>query len=329
MRLKCAFSNNPRVRPLVDGTVRIDGADCEWQGGSPASLHLRHLNENAFDVFEFSLSNLMITRDRPEMRQRLRWLAVPVFISKATMWLHLNIYVHMDSGIRSLADFKGKRMGVPDYQMTAAVWMRIVLRQLYGIEPQDLHWINGRPASHTHGEGATDNLAAGIEVRQLQAHEVMNDLLQRGEIDAAYGDNDRAAVEAGAAVRPLFGPGDATAILADFRRKTGITPVNHTLVMQERLVESYPDLPMKLFDAFERSKKEAYRRAREAAGGYLLFPHDHFAQIATLFGDDPYPAGLAANRAMLKMLAEELQLEGLVRELPDAEALFAESTRRT
>jgi 4,5-dihydroxyphthalate decarboxylase len=329
MRLKCAFSNNPRVRPLVDGTVQIEGAECEWQGGSPASLHLRHLKDDAFDVFEFSLSNLMITRDRPELRQRLRWLAIPVFISKATMWLHLNIYVHVDSGIRSLADLKGKRMGVPDYQMTAAVWMRIVLRQLYGIEPQEIHWVNGRPASHTHGQGVTDDLAPGIMVRHLQAHELLNDLLQRGEIDAAYGDNDRAAVESGSCVRPLFGVGDATTIIAEFRSKTGITPVNHTLVMQERLADQYPDLPMKLFHAFEQSKQEAYRRARETAGGYLLFPHDHFSQVAALFGEDPYPAGLAANRAMLKMLAEELHLEGLVRDLPNTEALFAEATRGT
>jgi 4,5-dihydroxyphthalate decarboxylase len=329
MRLKCAFSNNPRVRPLVDGTVRIEGAECEWQGGSPATLHLRHLTDNACDVFEFSLSNLMITRDRPELRQRLRWSAVPVFISKATMWLHLNIYVHADSGIRGLADLKGKRMGVPDYQMTAAVWMRIVLRHLYGIEPHDIHWVNGRPASRTHGQGVTDRLAPGIDIRHLQEHELLNDLLQRGEIDAAYGDNDRAAIDPGAAVRPLFGAGDATAILAEFRRKTGITPVNHTLVMQQRLAEQYPDLPMKLFHAFERSKQEAYRRAREAAGGYLLFPHDHFSQVAALFGEDPYPAGLAANRVMLQMLAQELHLEGLVRELPNTEALFAEATRAT
>lgn len=329
MRLKCAFSHNPRVQPLLDGTVEIEGTQCDWVGGSPASLHLRHLNDDAFDVFEFSLSNLMITRDRPQERQRLRWLAIPIFLSKATMWLHLNIYVHSDSGIRSLADFKGKRIGIPDYQMTAAVWMRIVLRQLYGIEPQDIQWVNGRSPAHTHGQGVTDHLAPGIVVRRLQGHESLNDLLQRGEIDAAYGDNGSAGVGAGACVRPLFGSGDATAIIGQFRQKTGITPVNHTLIVQERLVEQYPDLPMKLFHAFEQSKQEAYRRARQTAGGYLLFPHDHFAKAAALFGDDPYPSGLRVNRPMLEMLAEELQSEGLVRERPDTQALFAHATRGT
>jgi 4,5-dihydroxyphthalate decarboxylase len=329
MRLKCAFSNNPRVQPLVDGKVRIEGAECEWERGSPASLHLRHLKDDAFDVFEFSLSNLLITRDRPQQRQRLRWLAIPIFLSKATMWLRLNIYVHVNSGIRRLADFKGKRIGVPDYQMTAAVWMRIVLRQLYGITPQDIDWVNGRPASHTHGEGATDYLAPAIRLRRLEAHESLNDLLQRGEIDAAYGDNDSAAVEPSASVRPLFGPGDATAIIGEFRAKTGITPVNHVLIVQERLVEQYPDLAIKLFHAFEQSKQEAYRRARQAAGGYLLFPHDDFARVAALFGEDPYPSGLAANRLMLKMAAEEVYAEGLVRKLPNTESLFAETTRGT
>src|SRR5687768_8158352 len=329
MRLKCAFSNNPRVQPLADGTIQIEGAECEWQRGSPANLHLRHLNDDTFDVFEFSLSNLLIVRDRQERRQRLRWQAIPIFLSKATMWLHLNIYVHVDSGIHSLADLKGKRFGVPDYQMTAAVWMRIVLRQLYGITPQDIDWVNGRPPSHTHGQGATDYLAQGIRLRRLDGRESLNDLLQRGEVDAAYGDNDSADVRPSASVRPLFVPGDATEILGAFRAKTGITPVNHVLMMQERLIEQYPDLPMKVFHAFEQSKQEAYRRARQAAGGYLLFPHDHFAKVAALFGEDPYPSGIAANRLMLKMVAEEVYSEGLVREPPDTESLFAEATRGT
>jgi 4,5-dihydroxyphthalate decarboxylase len=100
-------------------------------------------------------------------------------------------------------------------------------------------------------------------------------------------------------------------------------------MIQERLVEQYPDLPMKVFRAFEQSKQEAYKRARQAAGGYLLFPNDHFAKVAELFGDDPYPSGLAANQQMLKILAEEVYSEGLVRELPDTESLFVEATRGT
>jgi 4,5-dihydroxyphthalate decarboxylase len=329
MRLKCAFSNNPRVQPLVDGTIRIEGVECEWQRGSPANLHLQHLTDDACDVFEFSLSNFLIVRDRSERRERLRWQAIPIFLSKATMWLRQNIYVHVDSGIRSLADLKGKRFGVPDYQMTAAVWMRIVLRELHGITPEDIHWVNGRPPSHTHGEGATDYLAPGIRLSRLDGRESLDVLLQRGEVDAAYGDNDVADVKPSASVRPLFAPGDATEIIAAFRAKTGITPVNHALMIQERLIEQHPDLPMKVFHAFEQSKHEAYRRARQAAPGYFLFPDDHFAKMAALFGEDPYPSGLAANRVMLKVVAEEVYSEGLVREMPDTESLFAQATRGT
>jgi 4,5-dihydroxyphthalate decarboxylase len=329
MRLKCAFSNNPRVQPLADGTIRIEGVECEWQRGSPANLHLQHLTDDSCDVFEFSLSNFLIVRDRPERRERLRWQAIPIFLSKATMWLRQNIYAHVDSGVRSLADLKGKRFGVPDYQMTAAVWMRIVLRQLYGIAPEDIHWLNGRPPSHTHGEGTTDYLAPSIRLQRLDGRESLDDLLQRGEVDAAYGDNDVADVKPSASVRPLFAPGDATEIIAAFRAKTGITPVNHVLMMQERLIEKHPELPMKVFNAFEQSKQEAYRRARQAAAGYLLFPDEHFAKMAALFGEDPYPSGLAANRLMLRTVAEQVYSEGLVRELPDIESLFAADTRGT
>src|SRR5205807_8549198 len=78
MRLQCAYHHNPRIQPLVDGAVKLDGYDCEWEVGDAADLHLRHLNENAFDVFEFSLSNLYITKSRPD-RAHLRWLGIPTF----------------------------------------------------------------------------------------------------------------------------------------------------------------------------------------------------------------------------------------------------------
>ena len=113
----------------MDGLVQLPGYDCDWHIGHASRLHQWHLQEHACDIFEFSISNFLITKDRPE--RGLRWVAVPVFLQKAALWLRM--FVHEDSGIRSFADLRGKRVGVPDYQMTAAVWMRIVLRELYGI----------------------------------------------------------------------------------------------------------------------------------------------------------------------------------------------------
>jgi 4,5-dihydroxyphthalate decarboxylase len=325
MRLKIAFHENLRIQPLVDGAVQIEGHEADWNVGHAAQLHLWHLTENACDVFEFSISNFLITKDKPE-RSHLRWVAIPTFLMKAAMWL--DFYVHADSGIRTFADLKGKRIGLPDYQMTAGVWMRIVLRELYGIRPRDISWVNGRTPSQTHGEGVGEHLAPGIELRRLQEGENLNDLLQRGEIDGAYGDSHTAAVSAGPRVS-MLPPEVGRQTFADFYGKTGMTPVNHILLMQERLLAEHPDLPMTLYHAFERSKQVAYERARQAAPALLLFPEVDFAQNAAQFGEDPYRPGLAANRRVVQTVVDELLDEGLIRQRPDVDGLFAEATRGT
>jgi 4,5-dihydroxyphthalate decarboxylase len=328
MKLKMAFHQNPRIVPLVDGTVPLDGHEMDWHVGHAAQLFHWHLHENACDVFEFSISNYLITKDeiRHGERTGLHWLAIPTFLLKAAMWIEF--YVHADSGIRSFADLKGKRIGIPDYQMTAGVWMRIVLRELYGIRPQDIAWVNGRTTEYTHNESVTDRLAPGIEVRRLQPGERLNDLLQRGEIDGAYGDSASAAVEPSEKVR-LLPPEIGRQAFRDYYTKTGMTPVNHVLLMQERLLEHDPALPMKLYDASERSKQVAYERARQAAEAYFLFPDLTFADAAAEFGADPFPPGLATNRRMIQTVIDELLDEGLIRQAPEIDALFAPGVRGT
>lgn len=324
-RLRFAYHTNPRIEPLIDGAVSIEGYECDWEVGHASELHARHLNENSFDVFEFSISNLFITRDMPE-RAHLRWLAIPMFLLKADPFL--DIYVHDDAGITSFADLKGKTFGLPDYQMTAGLWMRIVLRQMYGITPQDMGWVNGRTPSQTHGQGVAHNLAPGIELRRLAEGEKLNDLLQRGEIQAAFGDGKACAISSGPKVRALP-PEVGWHLFADYRAKTGTLPVNHVLLMQEHLAESDPALPMRLYDTFERSKQEAYRRARAAAGGLLLFPQQAFDANAAAFGEDPYPSGVKANRGMLQSVVDELLAEQLIHNPPTVESIFAPSTLDT
>jgi 4,5-dihydroxyphthalate decarboxylase len=328
LRLKGACSPNPLLEPLLDGTIQIPGVEIQWQFGPPGELHLMNLTEDACDIFEFSLSTFMITRDRPSERGRLQWTALPIFLTKAFLWL--DFYVHKDSGIASLADLRGKRVGLPDYQMTAAIWMRIVLQELYGIQPEEIEWFNSRPPGASHGKNVEETLAPGIMLTHANRYGELEDKLQRGELDAAFADRiTRAALAGVTSVRPLFVPGEAAQVMGEYRRKTGITPVNHVLVLQQRLVDRYPDLAMQLFAACERSKQEAYERARRFAAGYLLFAKDAFSQQAAVFGDDPFPSGLAANRNMLATLARASLAEGLLTSMPDISTLFCEATRST
>jgi 4,5-dihydroxyphthalate decarboxylase len=329
LKIKASFSPNPRLEPLLDGTVRIPGVEIEWKFGRPPDLHLASLTQNADDIFEFSLSNLLITRDQPAERERLQWMAIPIFLTKAFNWLD-RFYVRVDSNITSLADLGGKRVGVPDYHMSATLWMRIVLRQLYDIRPEDIEWFNCRPPGVSHGTAIGATLAPGIRLKRARQAGELEAMLSRGEFDAAYGDSLTKETLAGTdSVRPLFKPGEAALVMGEYRRQTGMTPTNHVLIVQRCLVDAYPELPLQLYRAFEESKQEAYNRARRAAAGYLLFAKDVFAGQAALFGDDPFPSGLAANRNMLATIASESLAEGLISSMPDIDALFCEALRST
>ncbi len=323
--IKAVYHPNPRLLPMTEGAVGVEGYRIDLSFGGAAEMHGRHLKENAFDVFEFSISNLFITKDMPE-RAHLRWQAIPIHLMRCDFFYDL--HVHQGSGIRSFADLKGKTVGIPDFQMTAGVWLRIILRKLYGIQAQDISWVNGRPASQTHGEGVAQDLAPGIRLRRLQEHERLDDLLHRGEIDAAFADAISCRLTTGNGVERV--PLAVTRqMCAELYAKTGLRPVNHVLLIQQALADAHPALPMQLFDAMEKSKQIAYRRMRESADTFLMFPELYLADNEAAFGADPYPSGLKANRPVIEAIREELLLERLIRNPVGIDGLFHPSTLGT
>jgi len=148
LNLTVACTKNPRFEPLIDGTVTSKLLNLQFVVTTPPELFYRNLKYDEFDVFEMSLSELIITKERGD-GSRWRWTALPVFPSKAFVWLGL--FVNSEMGIRGLADLRGKRVGVPDYVMTAALWFRSFLKELCGIEPADVSWYVGRTKQFSHG----------------------------------------------------------------------------------------------------------------------------------------------------------------------------------
>jgi 4,5-dihydroxyphthalate decarboxylase len=328
-RLNVAFHQyNPRIWPLVHREVAVDGYALDWHLGHATPLHQWHLTANACDVFEFSLSNFLIAREDPA-RAHLDWVAIPVFLMK--MFALNRIDVRDGAGIETFADLRGKRLGIPDFHMTAGVWLRIVLRQLYGIRPEDVEWHTGRTPADSHGGAAVGGvLRADIVVhRRREGDPDLRTLLETGRIDAAFG-----AVLPGSGDPPVPGTHRLPVELArqahaEFRRQTGCTPVNHAVLMQRALAESEPDLPLRLYRAFEESKRRAYELEARSIGARLVMWEEDLARNTADFGEDPYPSGLAANRAIMRALAGELLDEGLLKAEVDVDALFAEATRTT
>ncbi len=326
LKLRGGFSENPRLVPLLQDRVRPRGIEIEWDIEAPNSMFHRHLKEDSFDVFEFSISNYLISREKRH-GDHWDWIGIPIFLSRA--FLSFNAFTNVSSGVNGFADLKDKRFGLPDFPMTAGLWMRIMIRELYGIGVQDVTWYNGREPAVSHSvQMGVDRDPPKAPLVWMQQPGQLSRMLHDGEIDAAFGDAGVAKIQPGPNVRPLFDDGGRSVVEA-FYHRTGFTPVNHTLMVQRRVVEKDPWVAESLYEAFEESKQQSYRDAQESQSAYMLFPGTDFARQQEAFGPDPYPSGLRMNRQMLIMAAQESFDEGLTHKLVDIDDLFAEPVRQT
>ena len=310
LRLKTTCAPNPRIQPLVDGVVRVDGVEFDWDLRPVPMLFRNNIADDDLELSEMSISETLLTVDRKQAfgKGRWDWWGLPIYLSRGHFWG--GMYVSAASGIQELSDLKGKQVGVPDYCMTAALWMRIVLKDLYGIETRDISWHNLRPREQSQAIalGLDKDPPPGVTV----AWEVKDDpiaLLERGELDAAIGLRGR-AFEVSDTVRKLM-PDDGKQVFAEFFRKTGCFQPNHHFVIQRRLLDAQPETAMALFNAFEQSKRVAYERDRNAA--FLYFDDGDFSGQSAVYGDDPYPPGLAVMRKTLERTVQGSLEQGLIR----------------
>jgi len=340
--LKVGLTKNPRFEPLIDGTVKSPKLNLDILVTTPPELFYRNLKNDEFDVFEMSLSEYIITREQTK-GDRWQWVALPIFPAKAFVWLGL--FVNTGAGIAGLADFRGKRVGVPDYVMTAALWLRVFLRELYDIQPADVSWFIGRIPELSHGGmlGVDTKPPAGIHLTWLTATQAFDIMLDRAEIDAAYGFAPRhdpklytlnidryggTPLEGNPRLRKLFSDGGRE-VVESFFKKTGIVPANHVIVAQRRLLEENSWLAAELFRIFSESKDAAYERTNFGSPAYLYFESNDRSNQAATFGDDPYPFGVSKNREMLEMLFRNSHAQGLTRNLAKTEEVFFPSTLDT
>ena len=325
LRLKTTCAPNPRIQPLVDGKVSLADVEFDWQLQPVPMLFRNNIANDALELSEMSISETLLTVDRKAAlgRGRWDWWALPIYLSRGHFWG--GMYVNAASGIHGPDDLRAKQIGVPDYPMTAALWMRIVLKDLYGIEAADNEWHNLRPLQESQAIALEldKDPPPGITVNW----EIKDDpiaMLERGELDAAIGIGGP-RLESNGKVRKLM-PDNGRAVFAEFFRKTGCFQANHHFVIQRRLLEGRPETALALYEAFRRSKLAAYEHGDAA---YLFFEGDNRAEQDTVYGDDPYPPGLTAMRKTLERAIQGSLEQGLIRRPVKLEDVYHPGTLDT
>ena len=316
LQLSVAIGDYDRMRPLVDGLVQIDSVDAQFMLLDPEEIFFRAFRHADFDVCELSLSSYSVKTAAGTSP----YIAVPVFPSRA--FRHTSVYVRTDR-IKSPADLKGRRVGVPEYQLTANIWVRLFLEEDYGIRPSDITWVRGGYEHPGRIEKISLNLPGDVKVENARADATISDLLASGEIDAVIGPRAPSCFDRGHPnVGYLFADPQATA--TEWYRRTRLFPIMHTLGIRRALAEKHPWLPVAIYKAFERSKAMALTKLSDTSATKVTLPfvEEQLGAARRLMGEDFWSYGLESNREVLRRFLERHHAEGLSSRLLTPEELF-------
>ena len=310
-----------RSRPILDGRVRVPGLRFEREPGEPRDLFRRALRDRAFAVTELSMSSHIVTSARGDAP----YIGVPVFPSRA--FRHDSIYIRTDRGIRGAADLAGRRIGVPEYQQTAALWVRGMLRDRYGVDTAGIAWRNGGLEVPGPGERVPLSLPPGLDVGPVGPGETLNALLAEGRLDAIVSPRAPSCfLNRGAPVDRLWP--DSRAEEEAYFDATGFFPIMHCIAVRKDIAEAHPWLPEALFHAFAEAKAMALADLAPSNVLKVSLPWitaEAAAQTARM-GGDPWPYGFARNRAEIGTMIDYAMTDGLAASPIPPEALFHPST---
>lgn len=316
--LTIATGRYDRTAALRDGRVRTEGLDVTWLPMNVEQIFWRMMRHLEFDASELSLSGFVVRRSRG----RDDLVAIPVFLSRS--FRHSMIYVNRAAGIEDPSQLVGRRIGVPEYQMTAAVWARGILEDEHGVHPQDVEWVQGgleqigrKPFEPVEPTGIRLRTEDGVPLARL---------LAEGRIDALLSPRVPSVFPSAEVGRLFEDPWTAE---RDWYARTRIFPIMHLVALKRELVDRHPWIPQTLTNAFSEAKRLAEIDLRDTTALSIGLPFlvQHVAETVRLMGEDFWPYGVEPNRPALEAFARYVERQGLVETAPDIDDLFPASTR--
>jgi 4,5-dihydroxyphthalate decarboxylase len=308
-----------RTMALISGRVRPAGVRLRYLAMPIEEVFWRALRHAEFDAAEISLAYYMTLRARGDRT----YTAIPVFPSR--FFRHGCIFVPAGSPRRALADLCGATIGLPEYTMTACVWVRGLLADECGIRASEIRWRAGGIEHPGRRDRADLDPPPGVDLRPIDPGTTLNQLLSEGRLDAVISPRIPSAYWSGG-VRRL--PPDFQAAEADYFERTGIFPVMHTVALRTDVYERHPWVAQSLFDAYQAAKQAAYEWLADINALPVALPWyvAEYERTRRIFGRDPWADGFDANRRQLLTLARYLAEQGLAPAV-DVEMLFAPNTR--
>lgn len=319
--LSMSVCNYDRTAALFDGRAPIEGCNVTLVALEPEESFHRAFKFQEFDVSEVSMSSYLMTTARGDAH----YVAIPAFVSR--LFRHSGIYIRTDRGIKGAADLKGKVVGLPEYQMTANVWIRGTLQEEYGVKPSDIKWRNGGLEDAGREERAAIKLPADIELKSIPKDRTLSDMLEKGEIDALISARAPSCFLRGAPnVARLF-PNYPEAEEAYFR-KTKLFPIMHAIGIRRSLVEKHPWLAVSVYKAFLKAKALCMHELGQIGHLHTSLPwsvyeHERLQQV---MGHDYWSYGAHENRHTLETLTRYSFEQGLSTRKLDVDEMFVKST---
>lgn len=302
--------DNDRVAALRDGRVSVPGVAIESRILPTAQLFPIALREARFDVTALSVSSYVLQVSR----ESCAYTAIPAFVSRA--FRHNGFFGRVGSGVASPSDLGGRTVGVPEYQMTAALWMRGILADDFGVDPAAIRWRTRALDAGVRRERLELDLPSGMVVELIADGETLQDLLLAGEIDGLLAPKPPSTFLAGDARLRRVVP-DYEAAEHGYFRHTGFFPIMHLIAVRKTLVAERPWLPRALLDAFTKARDMALARLREVWLGSanrlsLSWLGATMERTLEIMGPDDWRYGYAANRAELAAIRRYSRAQYLV-----------------
>jgi 4,5-dihydroxyphthalate decarboxylase len=323
IQITVACQSYDRIRPLMDGRVGIEGCSTTVLPMKPDETFFRAFGNAEFEVSELSASSYVMTVARGS---DFPYVAVPVFPSR--MYRHSAIYVRSDGSVKKPKDLRGKRVGIPEYQMTVGLWVRGFLSDIYGVRAEDMKWRTGGLETSGRQEKHPLSLPSNFDIQPIPDGTNLSRMLVDGGIDALI-----------SAIRPsCYGAAqDVVRFFPDYRkaeeeyfRQTGIFPIMHLLGVRKDMVERYPWLPASVFKAFEQARAMCMTDMEEFGTLNVALPW-LMSEIETtkeLMGENYWSYGIEPNRKTLETMIRYSHEQGQIARLVSVNELFATGTRK-